>query len=177
MGKSQAAIVLCSIATVLIFAQEKSHGNVSVVKLFPPVYPPLAKQARIAGDVQLTLAVRPDGSINSATVVSDHPLLKQAALDSAQHSQFACEKCGDEELKLVYSFQLGPAVYCAGTSDRQDSGKEEEPYPPITQTADHITVVDEPTGPCHPAAKKVRAIKCLYLWKCGWREEPLNGTH
>jgi TonB family protein len=99
MGKSLAAIVLCSIATVQIFAQEKSHGNVSVVKLFPPVYPPLAKQARIAGDVQLTLAVRPDGSINSATVVSGHPLLKQAALDSAQRSQFACEKCGDEELK------------------------------------------------------------------------------
>ena len=161
------------------FAQEASHGNVSVVKLFPPVYPPLAKQARIAGDVQLTLAVRPGGTINSATVVSGHPLLKQAALDSAQHAQFACEKCGDKErsVQMAYSFQLGPAVYCAQASDHQDSSKEEEPYPHITQTANHITVVDEPAGPCDPAAEKVRAIKCLYLSKCGWREEPLNGTH
>jgi hypothetical protein len=49
MGKSLAAIVLCSIATVLIFAQEKSHGNVSVVKLFPPVYPRWPSKLELRG--------------------------------------------------------------------------------------------------------------------------------
>ena len=48
--KSLAAIILFSVATAQLPAQEakrgEAHGNVSLVALFPPVYPPFAKQAR-----------------------------------------------------------------------------------------------------------------------------------
>jgi outer membrane biosynthesis protein TonB len=45
---------------------ETSKGDVLVVSLFRPIYPPLARQARIAGDVVVKLEIRSDGSLQSA---------------------------------------------------------------------------------------------------------------
>src|SRR5260370_41556956 len=150
----------------------QEQENLVLTKLFPPIYPPLAKQTRITGDVELTLEVRADGSLKSAIVVSGHPLLKQAALDSAQRSQFACRKCDQEvrPLHVLYSFQLGPTSYCAEASGTSKADQSQESYPRVMQSQNHITVVDQPIGTCDLAAdlKKVRSLKCLYLWKCAF---------
>jgi protein TonB len=45
-----------------------------------PVYPPLARQARIQGVVVLEALIGKDGSISSLRQISGHPLLLQAAL-------------------------------------------------------------------------------------------------
>jgi len=74
----------------IVQSPDASQGKVVLTKLFEPTYPPLARQARIAGDVELMLSIRRDGSVESAVFVSGHPMLKQAALDSAQRSQFKC---------------------------------------------------------------------------------------
>jgi outer membrane biosynthesis protein TonB len=63
-----------------------SKGNVVVVSLFRPIYPPLARQAGITGEVVVKLEIRNDGSLQSAAVVSGHPMLIDAALKSAQQS-------------------------------------------------------------------------------------------
>ena len=188
--KLLATIILLSASVAPLLAQETTGNaiqrNVSVVKLFPPVYPPVAKQVRVIGDVQLALLIRPDGSIESATVVSGHPLLKQAALDSAQHSQFACKDCDKEprSFQMTYSFQLGATVYCTESSAPAKADEQEKSYPRVVEAENHITVIDRPVGTCDLAfkiiGKKVRSIKCMYLWKCGladWHEEPLNGPH
>jgi TonB family protein len=145
--------------------------SVVLTKLFQPVYPPLAKQIRIAGDVELTLEVRQDGSLESAAAISGHPLLEQAALDSARRSRFECNNCGQgvRSILMLYSFQLGPTSYCTGASDMPISSEKQEPYPRVIQSQNHITVVDQPVGTCDLAIerRKVRSIKCLYLWKCG----------
>ncbi len=90
--------------------------GVVLTKLSPPVYPPLARQARIMGDVTVQVLIRKDGSVASAEVISGHPMLKQAALDSAQKSQFECRGCNDE----VSSY---PMTYTFG---RLDDGKPRE---------------------------------------------------
>ena len=62
-------------------------GNVQASKLInhpSPVYPPLAKQARISGVVQLNAVVGTDGYMKELSVVSGHPLLVQAALDAVR---------------------------------------------------------------------------------------------
>jgi TonB family protein len=86
-------------------------GNVVMVSLFNAIYPPLARQAGISGDVELKLGIRRDGSIESAAAVSGHAMLTQAALNSAQQSQFECRGCEDEVTShtLVYSFQFAVA--------------------------------------------------------------------
>jgi TonB family protein len=77
-------------------------------KLVPPVYPPLARMARITGDVKVHVLIRKDGSVESAEVISGHPILKQAALESAQKSEFECRDCNDLGISssLTYTFRL-----------------------------------------------------------------------
>ena len=60
-------------------------GRVQSAKLVsnpPPVYPTIARQARISGTVELGVIISPDGHIQEAHVISGHPLLRQAALDA-----------------------------------------------------------------------------------------------
>ena len=77
----------------------------AMVNLFKPVYPPLARQANIWGDVKVAVTVRPDGTAE-AEVESGHPMLKQAALDSARQSHFECRMCSASlSYTLVYEFK------------------------------------------------------------------------
>ena len=57
-------------------SSDAPEQQVVLSKLSSPVYPPLARVARISGDVNLALRIRRDGSIESAEVVSGHPLLQ-----------------------------------------------------------------------------------------------------
>ena len=52
---------------------DAAAGRVTLTKLFDPIYPRLAQQARIAGDVDLMLSMRKDRSVGSVTLVSGHP--------------------------------------------------------------------------------------------------------
>jgi TonB family protein len=67
-------------------------GNVQQAKLVQqpaPVYPPLAKEARISGVVRLNAIIGTDGAVQNLTVVSGHPLLVAAALDSVKQWVYA----------------------------------------------------------------------------------------
>lgn len=66
-------------------------GQVQQAKLINqirPVYPPLAKQARIQGTVRLQAVIAKDGAIIELQVVSGHPLLVQAALDAVRQWRY-----------------------------------------------------------------------------------------
>ncbi len=170
----------------LIAGGNSSQESVVLTQLAQPVYPTIAKQTHITGDVELTVEVKADGAVQSAIVVGGHPLLKQAALDSARHSQFVCKNCGAEvrTVTMLYSFQLGPTSYCTDELDKSQPQEKPETYPKVTQERNHITLIDQPVGTCDLAfivvERKVRSIKCLYLWRCGltdWHEEPLAAPH
>jgi protein TonB len=49
-----------------------------------PMYPALAKQARVSGAVKLEGIITTDGRLRSLTVVSGHPLLIPAAMDAVR---------------------------------------------------------------------------------------------
>ena len=49
-----------------------------------PVYPPLAKQARIQGMVQFTAIIGKDGTIQSRSARLGHPLLVPAASEAVK---------------------------------------------------------------------------------------------
>ncbi len=62
-------------------------GNVQQTKLISqpkPVYPPLAKQARISGVVHLAAVIGKDGSVINLAVISGHPLLVPSALEAVR---------------------------------------------------------------------------------------------
>ena len=53
-----------------------------IVSRVPPVYPPLAKEARVQGVVSLNVVIGTAGNVESASVIQGPPLLAQAALDA-----------------------------------------------------------------------------------------------
>jgi protein TonB len=62
-------------------------GKVQAAKLVrqvTPVYPPLARQARISGVVILEAVISRNGVIESLQVMSGHPLLTPAAIDAVR---------------------------------------------------------------------------------------------
>jgi TonB family protein len=107
-----ACLLLVSAFSVLVVSTAHSQAADSLPKpvpsflnLYTPVYPPLARQARIGGDVILKIEVRPDGSVASAEVISGHAMLKQAALDSARKSTFLRQEGeGTTFYSLTYTF-------------------------------------------------------------------------
>jgi TonB family protein len=152
---------------------EDDKSRVVITELFPPVYSPLARQMHIAGNVHLGAKVRKDGSLDSVEVITGHPLLQQAAIDSAKKTKFDCVNCTDAgaSLELTYTFALEGEEDCCRPSDVPASGPTPRTLPHVERLGNHITVVDQPVCICDPALtiRKARSIKCLYLWHCGRR--------
>jgi periplasmic protein TonB len=96
---SVAAIIFVALFTVtIVSAQDQPSLDVaqtpaSLTKLFNPAYPRVARQARISGAVRINLQLRKDGTVESAKVIDGHPMLRQAALESTQKSEFECADC------------------------------------------------------------------------------------
>jgi protein TonB len=65
-------------------AESSSVVEAHLLKQVSPVYPPLAKQARVQGLVRLSATVGVDGKLHDVRVVSGNPLLSGAALNAVQ---------------------------------------------------------------------------------------------
>lgn len=71
--------------------QVRLGGKVQEAKMLHrviPIYPPLAKAARIQGLVRLEGIIARDGTIQQLRVMSGHPLLVQAALDAVRRWRY-----------------------------------------------------------------------------------------
>lgn len=69
----------------------KVGGIVAAAKLIrqpQPIYPPLARQARIQGTVRLEAVISRDGTIENLTVLSGHPLLISAAMEAVRQWRY-----------------------------------------------------------------------------------------
>lgn len=53
-----------------------------------PVYPPIAKQARVQGTVVLAATISKSGTIDNLRVVSGHPMLTQSALQAVRQWRY-----------------------------------------------------------------------------------------
>jgi hypothetical protein len=149
-------------------------GNVVLVSLFKPVYPPLARQANIAGKVSVTVTVHQNGTTEAVTE-SGHPLLRQAALDSATQSHFECRGCGVSlSYLLVYTFKQVSAGDCCSASSMPPQVEQESPTTDQQgQPLTYITIAALHSCLCDPTftvtKQRARSLKCLYLWKCSFR--------
>jgi protein TonB len=54
-----------------------------------PVYPPLAKQARVQGTVRFNAVIGKDGTVQQLTLASGHPLLVKAAEEAVKQWQYS----------------------------------------------------------------------------------------
>jgi len=76
-----------------------------------PVYPNLAKQARIQGQVLLQATIGKDGVIQNLQVISGHPMLVGAAIDAVKQWRYKPYLLNNEpvdvETQITVNFTLG----------------------------------------------------------------------
>jgi len=53
-----------------------------------PTYPPIARQARVTGQVVLSAVISKEGTVENLRVVSGHPMLVEAALNAVRQWQY-----------------------------------------------------------------------------------------
>jgi protein TonB len=89
-------------------------GNVQqarLVNMIRPIYPPLAKQARIQGTVRLQAIIDKSGGVVQLEVLSGHPLLVQSALDAVRQWRYQPTLLNGEPVEVVTTvdvvFSLG----------------------------------------------------------------------
>jgi len=73
----------------------------NLISQVPPVYPEVAKQARIQGVVVLEVEINKEGSVDNARVLSGHPLLTQAALDAVKQWRYKPTFMNNEPVPVV----------------------------------------------------------------------------
>ncbi len=66
----------------------------------PPVYPEIARSARVQGDVVIDAVIDTSGSIVQMKVVSGHPLLIGAALDALRHWKYEPTYLDDQPISI-----------------------------------------------------------------------------
>src|SRR5580658_8760151 len=156
MGRNRRSLPLlflsiAVLAVIEIEAQsvETAHGGPLLSKLYDPIYPPLARQARISGDVVLSLHIRQDGSVESVELVSGHPMLTVAAIQSARASHFGCTNCSGTEpaYSLTYEFRIVP-------SDPEHQCGNAEQHPPELDASLHkVTIFGNEVWICDPTSE------------------------
>ncbi len=79
-------------------------GNVQSARLVrqpKPVYPPLAKQARIQGVVRFNAIIGKDGTIQNLQLISGHPLLVPSATDAVKQWVYQPTLLNGEPVEVV----------------------------------------------------------------------------
>jgi TonB family protein len=153
---------------------DSPRNGVALTKLVQPIYPPVARAARITGDVDLVLTVRPGGAVDSVVVASGHPLLKESAVTSARQSQFECRDVQSRLISIDWFTRLiSKASASVNQEKHRPSKKNHKAYPQFSDAQHRVTVVAQVLCICDPATTKirVRSVKCLYLWRCGSKIE------
>jgi protein TonB len=86
-----------------------SEGD--VVRKILPVYPPLARNARIQGQVVLQAVISKQGAIEDLKVVAGHPMLVSAAIDAVCQWRYRPYVLNNEpvevETQITVNFSLG----------------------------------------------------------------------
>lgn len=79
-------------------------GNVQAARLMnqpKPIYPPLARQARIQGVVRFTAIIGKDGKIQNLQLITGHPLLVQSAHDAVKQWVYQPTLLNTEPVEVV----------------------------------------------------------------------------
>ncbi len=88
IGQTTAAPVVPKVATPQRVRVSQGVSEGLLVHQVRPVYPPLARAARIQGSVVLQAVIGKDGSIQNLRMISGHPMLAPAAIDAVKQWKY-----------------------------------------------------------------------------------------
>ena len=97
--------------TLTLFALSSvCHGETVIPDYLPELkYPPLARLARIQGDVVVSFRQTPQGGTSDVRPISGHPLLQGTAVENVKSWHFAATaELGGQVRQVTFHFQLDP---------------------------------------------------------------------
>lgn len=97
LGILTAAVCVAS-PRAIVRAQEQ-ESNRKTTKMVPPVYPSLAKKARLSGIVKLMVVVGPEGTVKSLRTIGGNAVLAVAAEEAVKRWKF--EPLNKESVETV----------------------------------------------------------------------------
>jgi TonB family protein len=77
-----------------------------LIQRVPPVYPPLARQARISGVVRFDAIIGRDGRVSNLQLISGHPLLVQPAQDAVQQWVYEPTLLNGQPVEIVTTIDV-----------------------------------------------------------------------
>ena len=151
------------------------HPQPRLLKAFVAEYPRVARAAHVFGDVHLRLMIRKDGTVESADVVDGPPMLRLASIAGAKNVSFDCTMCTEQSTpyELTMRFQITPTIPPENCDEAMPQGCQVE-----VDSLEHVVTVSTPEiWTCDPLVApaivlhRVRAARCMYLWRCEWRSK------
>ncbi len=86
VGSAPVAVPKMAVPQRIRVSSGVAAGN--LIQEVKPVYPPMAKMARVQGTVVLAAVISKAGTIENLKVVSGHPMLIQSAVDAVQQWRY-----------------------------------------------------------------------------------------
>ncbi len=77
-----------------------------LVRKVPPAYPPLARQARIQGQVLLQAQISKNGDIENLQLISGHPMLAPAAIEAVKQWKYKPYLLNGEPVEVETTVQV-----------------------------------------------------------------------
>ena len=83
-----AVLILCGSGSVARNVSEAPNDQPPVVAAVAPIFPPIARQARVEGDVKVEVKIDKNGTVQSTKIISGHPLVQRASETAATKWRF-----------------------------------------------------------------------------------------
>ncbi len=85
---SSTPVAVPKVATPQRVRVSQGVSNGLLIRKVQPAYPPLARQARIQGQVLLQAQISKDGTIENLQLISGHPMLAPAAIEAVKQWRY-----------------------------------------------------------------------------------------
>jgi TonB family protein len=153
-------------------------GNVQeskLIKRVEPVYPELAKRARLEQIVMLEVSVDEEGYVSNIRVIRGHPLLDQAAIDAVKQWVYSPTLLNGEKIPVVATVSIVFSLSPRFTLDADGYIKDAE------GTTVLVNVLRETEGPIQISPLPQATFEMIqqtltYLVAQGVRNVSLNST-
>jgi TonB family protein len=123
--------------------------SAQIVTKVAPVYPPLAKQARIQGAVVLKVRINKSGDVTDIQLYSGHPMLAPAAIEAVKQWKYRPYllngEAVDVETDVTVNFTLADKPAAEGVAGDTPGGVPAGPLYGVVGT-----VSSNPGDPAHP---------------------------
>jgi hypothetical protein len=149
---------------LIIIGVTEQGAKLRWMEFHPPVYPPMARIANLEGPVTVEITIEPNDRV-SFQKWTGHPILVQADGESLKLSKLACDSCAHmTSFTIVFDFRVSSPE--CGSFGLNSSPRA------VLDTSTHMTISTDRyciSDPAPDLEKRVRSLRCLYLWKCATR--------